>query len=641
MRTSEFRTDSEVLRFIADHMETGLPPEHAHLLDRANEISARRRNLNAARGSISSNDQQLSKTHSRNVGEHARLLGYDWNKRADQHKYRTGQGLPEVHAAIINEDWDTALELMGPDDLGLMWLPPSSQRAPSKGADNHSSRWASVLPTTDPDKQQQAIIEMASDRVSTTTLDTNVIAYGANLLTLALLKPARQDVQEKIFQMALKHQSPYLRLPDGSGRTPLWLAVDKGNLACVETILKSGVIATEPCIFPGAGVNEHPLVLAATQGGREIFALCLESVFGEFECGNHYPLEVDHLQIRHWVQRSSEEDVRWLAEKFPHLRHILFSWPDKTGTSLLFRAIRSGSLDEIGDLRTSKAQLVEGFFCLNPLIPTDPRIGPSITPLMLAATTAPVAFYNALLQEAKDYPYSLEEFSGQRVSMNETTRRFIVYRSAEDIAQFISEHGVNKDVGKILTNTLNEVISSKYRDIIKAIWPMLDSSEKLKIFSHTAEKDDGRTEFVLGLLDISLDEDTLEEMMRRSATHQNPTAFEYAVERSLSVGKILSDLSTSPQSMKTQESGAWLAYFALRAGSLKRFDALIKAGLDFQRLESNFFYVLPRLADLDPDGLSNRLRSVRYRLDESMIESTVKEAGRKALIALQQSNAKQ
>jgi|GEM_PF-1560087 len=45
----EFRTDSEILRFVADHMDTGLPPEHAALLDRANEIIVRRRNTNAAR----------------------------------------------------------------------------------------------------------------------------------------------------------------------------------------------------------------------------------------------------------------------------------------------------------------------------------------------------------------------------------------------------------------------------------------------------------------------------------------------------------------------------------------------------------------------------------------------------------------
>ena len=594
---------------------------------------------------ISSNAFQAPKTHTHNIGEHARLLGYDWNKRADQHKYRTGQGLPEVHAAILNEDWDTALELMGPDDLGLMWLPPCSQRAPSSGAHSHSSRWASELPTTDPEKQKNAIIEMVSDRVSTTTLDTNVIAYGANLLTLALLKPARKDVQEKIFQMALKHQSPYLRLPDGSGRTPLWLAVDKGNLACVETILKSGANAIEPCVFPGNGINQYPLVWATTQGDREIFALCLASVLGEFKCNNHYPLESDHLQIRRWVQRRSEEDVRWLADKFPQLRSILFSLPDETGTSLLFRAIRSGSLVEIGDLPTSTAQLDEGFFCFNPLILADTHIGPSITPLMLAATTAPVAFYKALFQEAEDYTNSLEhdeaETTGQRASMKEAVRRFIVYRSGEDIAQFISEHGLTNGILKLLLNPLNVPFSDKYRDIIKAIWPTLRSGEKLKIFSHTAEKDDGRTEFVLGLLDISLDEDTLNDMMQRASAYQNPTAFEFAAERSLSVGKILGNLATSPQSTFTQQDAVQLAVAAIRAGSLKWLDALIKAGLDFQRLERTFVHALPVLADLDPDGLSNRLRSVRYRIGDDLIQSTGTEAGRKALIALQQANAKQ
>lgn len=266
---------------------------------------------NALTNSVTTNhSHQSPKTFTRTTGQHARLLGYDWNKRSDQHKYQTALGLPVVHAAILNEDWDTALELMGPDDLGLMWLPPCGQKPPSKAADSHSSRWASVLPTTDPDKRQQAIIQMVSDRVSATTLDTNVIAYGANLLTLALLKPARKDVQEKIFRMALEHHSPYLHLPDGSGRTPLWIAVDKDNLACVELILKSGTTATKPCIFPGDGTNQYPLVRAATQGCREIYALCLESVMNEFECGHYYPLDKDYLQIRRWANRSSEDDIR-------------------------------------------------------------------------------------------------------------------------------------------------------------------------------------------------------------------------------------------------------------------------------------------------------------------------------------------
>jgi hypothetical protein len=66
LSTSEFRTDAEVLRFIADHMATGLPPEHAHLLDKANEIVARRRNFNAARGFICvGNDTNVTSVLSR------------------------------------------------------------------------------------------------------------------------------------------------------------------------------------------------------------------------------------------------------------------------------------------------------------------------------------------------------------------------------------------------------------------------------------------------------------------------------------------------------------------------------------------------------------------------------------------------
>ena len=56
----------------------------------------------------------------RPAGWHAKSFGFDWNKRSDQHKYLVKSGLPEVHAAIMNDDWDLALELIGPDDFGLL-----------------------------------------------------------------------------------------------------------------------------------------------------------------------------------------------------------------------------------------------------------------------------------------------------------------------------------------------------------------------------------------------------------------------------------------------------------------------------------------------------------------------------------------
>ncbi len=57
--------------------------------------------------------------HTRPAGWHAKIFGFDWNKRAEQHKYEVKSGLPEVHAAIVNDDWDLALELICPDDFGL------------------------------------------------------------------------------------------------------------------------------------------------------------------------------------------------------------------------------------------------------------------------------------------------------------------------------------------------------------------------------------------------------------------------------------------------------------------------------------------------------------------------------------------
>ena len=48
-RPSSFLTDAEILRFVADHMDTGLPPEHHGLLELANGIIVGRRNTNAAR----------------------------------------------------------------------------------------------------------------------------------------------------------------------------------------------------------------------------------------------------------------------------------------------------------------------------------------------------------------------------------------------------------------------------------------------------------------------------------------------------------------------------------------------------------------------------------------------------------------
>ena len=130
----------------------------------------------AGNTSTTNNTSGIPQLHSRAVGTHARSFGFDWDKRTEQHRYRRELGLPDIHAAIINDDWDTALELVCPEDLGLLWIPPTS---------HHSSpTWANTLFSKDETKQQFAIIDMATEKVGTTTVGADVVAYGANLLTI-------------------------------------------------------------------------------------------------------------------------------------------------------------------------------------------------------------------------------------------------------------------------------------------------------------------------------------------------------------------------------------------------------------------------------------------------------------------------
>ena len=95
--------------------------------------------------SSSSSSQIPSPTLSaRPAGWHAKSFGFDWNKRANQHKYLVKTGLPEVHAAIMNDDWDLALELICPEDFGLNWLPSTSQ-SPQKNSRFRSLEMASYV----------------------------------------------------------------------------------------------------------------------------------------------------------------------------------------------------------------------------------------------------------------------------------------------------------------------------------------------------------------------------------------------------------------------------------------------------------------------------------------------------------------
>ena len=141
--------------------------------------------------SSSSSSQIPSPTLSaRPAGWHAKSFGFDWNKRANQHKYLVKTGLPKVHAAIMNDDWDLALELICPEDFGLNWL-PSTSKSPQKNSrmDLEASRWPVTLLSQNQDARKHAIMNMAIQTCNATSIG-NKSLYGTNLLTLCLLKPA-------------------------------------------------------------------------------------------------------------------------------------------------------------------------------------------------------------------------------------------------------------------------------------------------------------------------------------------------------------------------------------------------------------------------------------------------------------------
>jgi hypothetical protein len=173
--------------------------------------------ISTAVNPTSSTQTQTPELRTHLPGWHAKLLGLDWNKRSDQHKYLVKSSLPEVHAAIVNDDWDLALELICPEDFGLLWLPPASHGSPQNGdSDVDASTWTVKIMSRNEGIRKNAILQMALHTYEATRINEKCL-YGANLLNLCLLKPARPDVLQHVINLAAK-ESPTRGTQAGEGR---------------------------------------------------------------------------------------------------------------------------------------------------------------------------------------------------------------------------------------------------------------------------------------------------------------------------------------------------------------------------------------------------------------------------------------
>ncbi len=556
---------------------------------------------------------------SRPAGWHAASLGLDWNKRGTQYEYLLKTGLPALHAAIINEDWLCATELLHPEALSLCWQPPATQRTPEiKTTVPHSSRWAAALPSTQPESQNKAILDMAIDRVGSTSVGDSDCLLGTNLLTLCLLKPAPLEFLVKVIKLAEQHAPQVLDNPDANGRTPLYIAVERGDLVQISLLQAAGADPDAACHFPHADGARAPSAyrLALAKGSTEVFSLMLGQASSRWPENFSYPIAKDPLGLAYWVRWHDEAEVLVLAEKFPKLRLALSCYEDKTMSSQLCRAIRKG-----------KGEGESNAF--------DPGLDPFITtpsqksPLDVAAEHGTVATFVSIVQTIQDRWVGEDPKS----AMLRALRSFLLSRSEADI--FLLARAC-PDLGDRLHQVAYEQILLRRTDmsadnfmaLVRLIWPKLNETGKSRVLASTAGYTDQRMDAVLGMLDCSLEDSRMQEMMTIAAESGNTAAWEFAADRSLDFNGRLRQLAEGDQSAILNG----MIEKVLKAGSLRGFDRMMQAGLDLQQhIDFRGELILPLLADLDPAGLAARLKGLRFQIDDNLASTATTDAGQRAL----------
>lgn len=288
--------------------------------------------------------------HHRPVGQHAASQGFSWNKPADYHKYLIKTGLPEVHAAVLNGDWAYATEILCAEDIGLRWLPAISQRQASKQYVNQETpHWAVTIASSDQSTQARAIIDMALNLSDITSVKPAGCLYGTNLLTLCLQLPAPAKFTQKVIDLATHGAPAYLSLPDGSGRTPLHIAIERRDTDLVRELLDADADPLTSCRF-AQGHTASAYHLALGKGYEPFFSLLLEKLMPRFTTDKGYSVADDRLILKDWVAQHDEEAVRKLANEFKVFSRALFNFIDESGTSLVYRQLQRGGVTTLNDI---------------------------------------------------------------------------------------------------------------------------------------------------------------------------------------------------------------------------------------------------------------------------------------------------
>ena len=555
---------------------------------------------------------------SRPIGWHATVSGFDWDKRSDQHRYRLSIGLPEVHAAVINRDWETASEMLCAEDIGLLWLPAVSQRdSANDGKNTENGAWATKLPSKDQSTRLEAIRQMAMDMVPKTWVEGAGCLYGANLLTLCMQTSVPPEFMQKLLIM-IKEKSPqYLNLPDASGRTPLYIAVDQGNEAQVRMLIDAGANPCGACRFsatdPIPTTSAYDLALASKN--NNIFFLLVENSIQSANWSQGYPIREDPLKLEQWASLHSESELRSFANQFSCLKSFLFNLPDASGSSIVERTLnRKEILDK------------------------------DITPLYRKNLQLGTIYAAAVSGDAEAFILNINTYLDQTSTSSKN-------RNTENLTWIFLKNSDPSKISLVATQCPKlepflEQITCGYRlsslpfknfsALLTAMWPNIDQQNRQLIACLSGNADSHYTQFIINLPGFAMERNTYasNHMVLLAAQSGNTTAFEFGAAHQDKFDKLVSEItSVSDQDTTLRIQG--LAINALHARSLLWFEKLMTAGLNLQALlDSDGETILPLMADLSPARLGTWLEGMTFGITQQTIDDARTAEGRDALLAL-------
>ena len=565
------------------------------------------------------NDPGQPALHHRPVGQHAALHGFNWDKPADYHKYLIKTGLPEVHAAVLNGDWAYAKEILCAEDIGLRWLPAISQRQASKqSVDQETPHWAMTIASRDQSKQARAIIDMAINLSDITSVKPAGCLYGTNLLTLCLQLPAPADFTQQVIDLAKQQAPAHLTLPDGSGRTPVYIAIERQDAAALRALLEAGANPFQKCTF-AEELTPSVFEMAMKKDYDEFFSILLEKTISLFTTNGEYSAWDDDLFLKKWVAQHDESAIRKMADQFPVLRDVLFNNLDESGTSLVYRHLKGGEVVNLFDVT------------ILPIL--DYRLEKNA--LYASALGSPVKVFCDLVEKSSSQFKKNKTI--QRL-IDQTLNEFFINRSTTEIKELLEVPGKigQKSHAALMASIKNRANypTEKLIAITKLLWPKLDDTEKNDLLVAMTKYPEACFHAVLDMMDCSLTEKHIANMLTNASLDAHKAAWEFAADRSPYMAKLLD--------IMRQKIYPTFSYIreAVDVGSLRWFDAFMDAGLDLQEHIDHYASdFLPRLADLDPAGLKKRLAGVRLPSDRTLPDDCKTEEGQRALSNLIKSNS--